>query len=377
MKFTTKLLVGLQVLNYYAQTDNSRSSDTPQARIIGGEKVSEPWKYPFMVSLKKSNFHLCGGTLLNQNQVITAAHCTGTVDKWTVTYGINDLTKKEGEESYSGVKVEVRKVAKIVRHPDYNGDTDDNDVAVWTLDSPFKNFKPSIKLNEDANIYNKKVLVLGWGFTAEGQDQATRFLNQAFITLFPQSQCKDLYKNMKLRSYDSKKHLCAGELTGAKDACQGDSGGPLILADTMELVGITSYGIGCGRKERPGIYTNLLEYSAFIKENLMNNNTDKPSESIQPSQTTQTIQTTQSTQSTQLTQTSKSTLTAAPTATKPKPQTAFSTQWFTMGPRPTRINDDPWRNLPNGWEVRTVPLVQAQPTYYYPQQQPQYYYYYY
>nr|XP_054763584.1 uncharacterized protein LOC129270209 [Lytechinus pictus] len=232
----------------------AHSSSSP--RIIGGSPT-QLGDWPWMVSLRdRSNVHRCAAVIINSNTAITAAHC---IDKFE-TAVVGDLKLSSTSVYHLGLDIEGR-----AQHEDYNSETIENDIGIIKFKTPlnFTNdyIRPICLENENRTVY-KECYVTGWGHSEEG-GAVSDTLQEATVTLFNRSACQEFYHDRQL----TQGMLCAGSLSGQTDACQGDTGGPLQCEDQegrFHLVGITSFGYGCGRPSYPGVYTKVSYYNRFI-----------------------------------------------------------------------------------------------------------------
>ncbi|XP_007552393.1 ST14 transmembrane serine protease matriptase a [Poecilia formosa] len=237
-------------------------------RIVGGEDAAQG-EFPWQVSLHFQNYgHVCGASIISENWLVTAAHCVqndgnlrfGEPATWEVFLGLHDQRKIESF-------VVKRKLKRIISNPNYNPNTFNNDIALMELDSPIKysdHIQPICLPNADYKVpVGETVFITGWGATREG-GPAAKVLQKAEVRIINHTECN------KLMSYRlTSKMFCAGVLKGGVDACQGDSGGPLNIleGDCMLLAGVVSWGDGCARRNKPGIYTTVSEFRGWIKEN--------------------------------------------------------------------------------------------------------------
>ncbi|KAM5132462.1 transmembrane protease serine 13-like [Mantella aurantiaca] len=233
------------------------------SRIIGGTLAS-PGEWPWQVSLQVPNgkgySHICGGTLINSNWVVTASHCFSTplpLDAWRIYAGTINLNQAR---SMSGVSA-------IIRHESYNADSDDYDVALIKLKNPIA-YSGAIQpaclpmTNQNFNP-NIKCWISGFGKTIAASEDTSQQLMKAEVTIISTLTCNSL--NV-YNGAITERMMCAGELKGGTDSCQGDSGGPLVCLQNNRwyLAGVTSWGTGCGQANKPGVYTRVTEILPWI-----------------------------------------------------------------------------------------------------------------
>lgn len=226
-----------------------------EPRVVGGERASIT-EYPWTVYLTSaSGFQFCGGSLVAANKVLTAAHCTTGSDPASVKV----VAGREDKQAQDGV---VAGVTKIWVHPDYTGVDSGEDVSVLTLDQELTYATLPLASPENTALYGAgtEATVLGWGATSEG-GPASQFLLKATVPVTSDEYCTGAYTQ-----YDPTSMVCAGYEEGNIDTCQGDSGGPMVAGG--KLIGITSWGEGCARPGKPGVYVRVAAYHDVIVEQI-------------------------------------------------------------------------------------------------------------
>lgn len=216
--------------------------------IVGGDETVKG-ELPFMVSLQDRNGHFCGGSLIAKDWVLTAAHCVDGGGPTSVVIGLHDHQQLEGAE--------VFRPAQIISHPRY---TDlDYDYALIRLDRE-SGYQP-IALSAADPAAGIEVTTAGWGYTRESNFSLPRILRKVSVPVVDRAQCNVSYKN-KI----TERMVCAGLEQGGKDSCQGDSGGPLFSGQGNDrvLVGVVSWGEGCARAKKYGVYSNVSAVREWI-----------------------------------------------------------------------------------------------------------------
>ncbi|XP_043468491.1 chymotrypsin-2-like [Leptopilina heterotoma] len=227
-------------------------------KIINGEDV-KPGEIPYQVSLQKiaKNFHFCGGSILNEAFVITAAHCV-------VSKNASDIQVIAGTLKLSEPK-SVHYVSQIIVHKFYNRtDSWRNDIALLRVKNRFilcntiqKIPLPYYNMVIDAYEY---AVVSGWG-RLQYKGPRPDHMQRAQIRIADQNYCRAVYEDHGHFIYPT--HICAYDPDIRKGSCKGDSGGPLTVKGF--LVGLVSWSNGCAKTDYPTVYTRVPEYLDWIR----------------------------------------------------------------------------------------------------------------
>ncbi|KAK6192044.1 hypothetical protein SNE40_003591 [Patella caerulea] len=245
-----------------------KPTNLPQAFIVGGSQ-SVRGEWPWVAAIYSGKNLVCGGTIVADRWILTAGHCVQGISHspqtTSVAVGLVNLNQ-------TGVGAQKIKVFEILVHPDHNF-IYHADIALLRLQKPIvftDNIRP-LCLPTRLHSWSPSLpcYIAGWGVnhTQNVHLKATsENLHHAKIKLWPHSKCKAVYPQ-KLKDF----MICAGYETGIIDACKGDSGGPLMCRtgdDNWQLVGITSWGEGCGEMNKPGVYTRVDHYIQWIKQTI-------------------------------------------------------------------------------------------------------------
>lgn len=240
-------------------------------KIVGGDEAT-PGSWPWQVMLRKKylggDYQFCGGTLINDQWVVTAAHCFyryGSTSLYSAVVGAHDRDAMDATQSSYGI-------SQVFLHENYNTATLDNDITLLKLASP-------VTLSDYVNYAclpagtvpseGTECVVTGWGNQETVVDDST--LQQVVVPVISTAQCNraawyggDITDNM----------ICAGFKDGGKDSCQGDSGGPMVCqtgSGAYELTGVVSWGYGCADARKPGVYAKVNNYVDWINNIVANN----------------------------------------------------------------------------------------------------------
>ncbi|GAA0539439.1 serine protease [Saccharopolyspora subtropica] len=242
-----------------AQAQPAPPSDV-EPYIVGGEDADIK-DHPFVVALvSPSGQQFCGGTLVAPTKVVTAAHCT-------VNAQPADINVVSGRTVMSSQEGTVSKVTDIWVHPEYQDATEGFDVSVLTLQAPVQEAPIELaKADDPGYAPDSQATILGWGNTSEGGQQADH-LQKATVPVTSDETCSGAYQE-----YNKDAMVCAGLPEGGVDTCQGDSGGPMVVDN--KLIGVTSWGEGCARPGKPGVYARVGSYYDVLMEQIGSSSTE-------------------------------------------------------------------------------------------------------
>jgi len=249
-------------------------------KIVGGYKSyvgMMPWQVAILFYYAWLDYQGCGGTLVSDRYVVTAAHCTFGASPSDLFVRVGDTilaTEFEATAFTYGVE-------EIINHPNYDDYSLSNDISILKLDDfvdlySYPNIKPACL---PSFPYSGGAVVSGWGTLYSGGPQVSH-LRDVDINVFANGDCGSMNSEM------DDTMLCAGYMAGGKDACQGDSGGPLVAhnpyGESYTLTGVVSWGYGCAYEDALGIYSNVSHFSSWLYDNMPDLNTCPPLDYVQP-----------------------------------------------------------------------------------------------
>eukprot|EP00079_Xenopus_tropicalis_P039301 XP_017953072.1 PREDICTED: serine protease 27-like [Xenopus tropicalis] len=252
------------------------------SRIMGGQSAQEG-QWPWQVSFRNNGRHFCGGTLISDQWVISAAHCFPS-SRWV---NVRVLMGRAGSRQ-ANIHPTIA-VGVLFPHspalfcwktniPSYVNEGDSGDISLVRHASPvtYTNYILPVCLPADTVTFptGLQCWVTGWGNIAYGANLPSPMtLQEVAVPLIGADQCNTLYQTPNSYGTSSisvhSDMICAGFTNGGKDSCQGDSGGPLVCSTNGQwfLAGVVSFGEGCGQAYRPGVYTLMPSYTDWIVSN--------------------------------------------------------------------------------------------------------------
>ncbi|WP_428264818.1 trypsin-like serine protease [Haliangium sp.] len=235
-------------------------------KIVGGDNVTIN-EFPWQISMQTpSGFHFCGGSILDEEWILTASHCVdgSSPSDIRIAAGITRV-------STSGNQGQLRNVAEIFMFPGYTDPTRGKDVALLRLATPLNLSSTASPIEVVTSADQAAGLttpgtdatVSGWGTLSSGGNSPD-VLQAVTVPIVSNAQADAAYNTVNITD----DQIGAGLLgVGGKDSCQGDSGGPLVVFDgaTPKLAGVVSWGFGCADADFPGMYARVASFEQFIE----------------------------------------------------------------------------------------------------------------
>lgn len=240
-------------------------------RIVGG-KGATFGEFPWQVLVRESTWlglftkNKCGGVLISNRFVMTAAHCQpGFLASLVAVFGEFDISGNlETKRSIS------RNVKRVIVHRQYDAATFENDMALLELEHPVQlddHIVPICLPREDEDFTGRMATVTGWGRLKYGGGVPS-VLQEVQVPIMENPVCQEMFRTAGHSKVILDSFLCAGYANGQKDSCEGDSGGPLVLQRTdgrYQLAGTVSHGIKCAAPYLPGVYMRTTYYKPWIE----------------------------------------------------------------------------------------------------------------
>lgn len=227
--------------------------------IVGGASTTID-QHPWQISLQSFGSHFCGGSIIAPGWVLTAQHCVDgeSASDLSIVAGTSKLSRPGDGQT--------RKVAQIIRFPGYSSPEFGKDVSLLKLTSPLT-FNANVQaiplaiVDDNATVAGSAAVVSGWGTTRSGGSSMPDQLKAVTVPQVSNSVAQQSYSETITAD-----QLSAG--AGGRDSCQGDSGGPLtsVGARGRVLIGVVSWGYGCGDAGYPGFYARVTSFNSWIAQ---------------------------------------------------------------------------------------------------------------
>ncbi|XP_041673433.1 transmembrane protease serine 9-like [Cheilinus undulatus] len=264
----TATLLALLTQDCHSQLDvcGKAPLNTLTTRIVGGQ-VASNGSWPWMASLTIASFHFCGGTLITNEWVLTAAHCIeGTP--------LSSVVVHLGRQSQEGPNPNElsRTILQSFIHPNFSIFSADNDIALLRLVSPvtFTDYiRPVCLAAPDSTLFSgTDTWVTGWGdINFAVSLPSPQNLMEVKVPVVGNNRCSCYYDSFNPITDNM---ICAGLEDGGKGPCQGDSGGPMVIMQNGTFIqeGVVSFGVGCAEPTFPGVFTRVSRYQSWINSHI-------------------------------------------------------------------------------------------------------------
>ncbi|XP_066249867.1 uncharacterized protein [Euwallacea similis] len=241
--------------------------------VDGDSEFGEyPWQVAILKKDPKESVYVCGGTLIDPLHIITAAHCVKQYTNYDLRVRLGEWDVNHDVEFYPYIE---RDIAALTVHPEFYAGTLANDIAILRMNTPVDwtkhpHISPACLPHPQDDYTGARCWTTGWGKDAFGDfGKYQNILKEVDVPIVNFGQCQRQLQNTRL-GYEFKLHpgfICAGGEEG-KDACKGDGGGPMVCerGGTWQLVGVVSWGIGCGQVGVPGVYVRVAHYLDWIRQ---------------------------------------------------------------------------------------------------------------
>ncbi|XP_016398385.1 granzyme B-like [Sinocyclocheilus rhinocerous] len=238
-----------------------------ESGIIGG-KEAKPHSRPYMASIQYINHHTCGGMLIRQDYVLTAAHCLNDnvyfyQDHFEVVLGAHNITKVEKSQQRIPVM-------KFIQHPMFKQNKEED----YSYDIMLLKLKNKAKLNKFVKVMplpkkngktpaNVKCYIAGWGLKTPKGEQASDVMQEVKLKLQFSFECKNKWQHY----FNSERMICS--VSDGKHAfCSGDSGSPLICNTKPQGIASYTFNGDCTNKSYPQVYVKTSYFLPWIKKNI-------------------------------------------------------------------------------------------------------------
>jgi trypsin len=232
-------------------TSSSESPLETSIRIVGGHEVASSAHYPFVVEIEHQD-NLCGGTLFNSRQILTAAHCVKDAKHASeVLLRLGSRHRGQGRTSVA---------ARIRIHPKYRLNPVGYDIAILDLKRPTSLMPADLPTNGTRVLLGQKVVDLGWGQTDLAINQVSNVLRHIAVVVSDMPQCKRAYQDLSyFRHLSEEFNFCTSSSRGG--TAGGDSGGPALKYGSNTIVGIIKGGL----RSRPDYYVLVQRHLDWIR----------------------------------------------------------------------------------------------------------------